>query len=118
MPKSKARRLHDTLDPNVPYLTRTDFMDDLAALSAMCPEDVRRVARSTNRPLWRVLWCAHVAFWAHFAMMHLVGCLGVFSASRRLGPQHRTRLCQSWCPATCCEDMFTPQSRQMDVVVV
>ena len=62
MPVSKARRIQNSINPNIPYMTRTDFMEDLAALSALYPEDIKRVARSTNRPLWRALWCLSTCY--------------------------------------------------------
>ena len=61
MNAKKAQRLYAGIDPNYPYLTRADFMDDLAALSSVFKDDMTRVARSTNRPLWRVLWCPRLA---------------------------------------------------------
>ena len=58
MPLIRAKRVEAALDPNVPFMTRAEFMDSLAALSALYSDDVRRVARSTSRPIWRMLQCA------------------------------------------------------------
>jgi hypothetical protein len=46
------------MDCSKPFLTPADFLENLAALSAMHGDAVKKIVRSTNRPLWRLLWCA------------------------------------------------------------
>ena len=58
MSRARAKKVVEGLKFSSPFLTRAEFVECLAALSSMYREEVARVVRSTNRPLWRMLWCA------------------------------------------------------------
>ena len=58
MSLARAKKVVDGMKSNCPFLTRAEFVECLAAVSSMYRDDVKRIVRSTNRPLWRMLWCA------------------------------------------------------------
>jgi hypothetical protein len=58
MSVARAQKVVDNLDMATPFLARAEFMECLAALASLYRDDVKKVVRSTNRPLWRMLWCA------------------------------------------------------------
>ena len=58
MPKARARRVVESLDTSMPFLSRIEFIECLAALSAMFPEDMDRRVTGSNQRVAHVLWCA------------------------------------------------------------
>ena len=58
MPKVRARRVVENLVTSRPFLSRFEFIESLAALSAMFPEDMSRKVTGANQRVAHVLWCA------------------------------------------------------------
>ena len=58
MAKSKASRIVQDLDMSKPFLSRFEFIQSLAALSAMYPDDMNRTVTGANQRLAHMPWCA------------------------------------------------------------
>jgi hypothetical protein len=55
---ARAREVRDQLNIEKPFYTRVEFIEALAALSSLFPEDVQRRVTGSNKQLSKVLWCA------------------------------------------------------------
>ncbi|CAE7810254.1 unnamed protein product [Symbiodinium sp. CCMP2592] len=58
MSKVKARDIVDKLDTSKPFLSRFEFIEAVAALSATFPEDMNRKVTGANKRVAHILWCA------------------------------------------------------------
>ena len=58
MAKAKARGIVENLDSSKPFLSRFEFIEALAALSATFPEDMNRKVTGANKRVAHVVWCA------------------------------------------------------------
>ena len=58
MPKKRASHVLEWLNPETPYYTRVEFIEALAALSALHPEDMSRRVTGSNKELCKLLWSA------------------------------------------------------------
>jgi len=54
----KARRIADAIDVGQPFITRVEFIEGLAALVALFPQEVQKVAKGANRPVFKILHTA------------------------------------------------------------
>ena len=58
MSAHRARRIISSIDGNKPFLTRVEFIESLAAIVVLYPEEVKKVAKGANRPLYKILYTA------------------------------------------------------------
>ena len=59
MLQSKAKRIFETLDGEKPFKSRLEYVEALAALAALHPEDmVRKVTGANQYDVSHVLWCS------------------------------------------------------------
>ena len=58
MSKVRAQRLIDQLDVSRPFVSRVEFIESLAALVALFPEETSRVAKGANKAVHMILHCA------------------------------------------------------------
>ena len=58
MLKATAKRVAENLDATTPFRSRLSFIESLAALSALHPEDMRRKVTGANVSIHHILWCA------------------------------------------------------------
>ena len=58
MPQRRAAHVLNSLNGETPFLSRIEFIEALAALSAMHRDDMRRKVTGSNKFLSRVLWNA------------------------------------------------------------
>jgi hypothetical protein len=58
MPVIRARLLCNSLAGDRPFYTRIEFIESLAALVAMYPDEVVRIAPGPNKPVFHILWSA------------------------------------------------------------
>ena len=58
MPKRRSTHIIKTIDGTAPFWSRVEFIEALAALSAMHPEDMCRKVTGANKSLRRLLWSA------------------------------------------------------------
>lgn len=58
MPKTKAQAVVTLLDASKPFMSRFEFVEALAALAAVFPEDMSRKVTGANKRVDHVLWCA------------------------------------------------------------
>jgi hypothetical protein len=58
MPKWQAERVLETMNFESPFYTRVEFVEALAALSRLHPEDMDRKAPGPNKAIRRILWSA------------------------------------------------------------
>jgi len=58
MPQGRALAAVAALDDSKPWYARFAFIEALAALAALHPEDMRRKVSGANKPLSRLLWSA------------------------------------------------------------
>ena len=56
--KAKSKQIVETLDGSTPFRSRLEFIEALAALSSMFPEDMNRKVTGANQRVGHVLWCA------------------------------------------------------------
>ena len=56
--RARAVRILQTMDAEKPFRARIEFLEALAALSSLHPEDMVRKVTGSNKPLSRILWCA------------------------------------------------------------
>ena len=56
--KAKSKQIVATLDGSTPFRSRLEFIEALAALSSMFPEDMDRKVTGANQRVGHVLWCA------------------------------------------------------------
>lgn len=61
MSKPRARGILAGLDGSTPWRTRADFIESLAAISALFPEDMSRKVTGANRTLYQILHAAAAA---------------------------------------------------------
>ena len=53
-----ANRIIDNMDDSRPFTTRVEFIECLAAIVALHPQEARKVAKGANRPLFQILHSA------------------------------------------------------------
>lgn len=58
MPKWQAERVLETMNFESPFYTRVEFVEALAALSRLHPEDMDRKAPGPNKAIRQILWSA------------------------------------------------------------
>ncbi len=58
MSTTVASRIYKKLNGDVPFYTRLDYIECLAALVALYPEEVKRTAPGPNKPVFKILWNA------------------------------------------------------------
>lgn len=61
IPKAKAKACIRKLDGSLPFRTRLEFIEGLAAIAAEFPEDMRRKVTGANKAIDQILWCAAAA---------------------------------------------------------
>ena len=54
----RANIILDNMDDSRPFTTRVEFIERLAAIVALHPQEARRVAKGANRPLFQILHSA------------------------------------------------------------
>ncbi|CAE7796366.1 unnamed protein product [Symbiodinium sp. CCMP2592] len=55
---AKAKRIYATLDGEKPFRSRLEYVEALAALAALHPEDMARKVTGANQYVSHVLWCS------------------------------------------------------------
>ena len=58
MPAARRKHIIDHLDASLPFYTRAEFIECLAALTSAHSEEMQRRVTGSNKPLYRLLWCA------------------------------------------------------------
>ena len=58
MPAARRKHIIDHLDSSRPFYTRAEFIECLAALTSAHSEEMQRRVTGSNKPLYRLLWCA------------------------------------------------------------
>ena len=58
MSVARARLVEGAIDPNEPWHTRCEFLESLAALTAIHKAEVARKVTGANKPLYKLLWSA------------------------------------------------------------
>ena len=61
MPVARRKYIIDNLDVSQPFYTRAEFIECLAALTSVYAEEMLRRVAGSNKPLYRLLWCASAA---------------------------------------------------------
>ena len=55
---ARAKLVIDGIDFNEPWHTRAEFLEPLAALTALHRQEVQRKVTGSNKPLYKLLWNA------------------------------------------------------------
>lgn len=58
---SRAERILSALDPQVPFGSRVELVEALAAISVLYPEDMDLIATGKNKSVRKILWTAALA---------------------------------------------------------
>ncbi|CAE6926624.1 ABCB1 [Symbiodinium sp. CCMP2592] len=58
MLKAKALKIINSLDSLKPFYTRYEYIEAVAALAALHPEDMSRKVTGANQPISHILWCS------------------------------------------------------------
>lgn len=58
MTRARALRIETHLDPNSPFVSRVEFLESLAALVTLYTDEVKKVAKGANRPVFQILHSA------------------------------------------------------------
>ena len=58
MLRSKAKRIVEQLDGSTPFRTRLEYIESLAALACVFPEDMSRKVTGANQKISHILWCS------------------------------------------------------------
>jgi len=61
MPRARALRTLETMSAERPFASRVEFLEALAALSCLHPEDMKRKVTGSNKEMSKILWCAATA---------------------------------------------------------
>lgn len=67
----RAKKIHDTLDPNAPFKTREEFFKCIASLCCLYKDEVSKLVTGTSKPVRHVLLCACLPERAEWLMNNL-----------------------------------------------
>ena len=102
MSKVKARRIVEELDSSKPFLSRLEFIEALAALSATFPEDMNRKVTGANKRVAHILWCATDPDRAAWLFNNLRWRHSLGSRLRNIRKSKKSRLSATTLTSICC----------------
>lgn len=59
MSTGRAQRVFDMMDTSKPWFSRVEFVEAIAALCALYPQEVAKRVMSANKPVYRILWSCY-----------------------------------------------------------